>query len=91
VRPPSKETLRIRTGTVKLLRRTMWKCGYIERKIIKFLLKKVGHRASSKEIIKHIIETYGPTKGELLREITEAIRRLERRYVIKVTEEDKDV
>ena len=106
MRLPSRETLRIRSGFLVLQRNTKWKCGHLERLIIDYLKRKYPCKVPAEEVIKHILESYGPFKGKivyslwnrgiklaekygpkkgrLVREVIEAINRLERRFIIKV-------
>ena len=110
-KPPGPKTLRIRNGVIHLLRRTTWKCGKLERHIIKFLMRRYPQGATFSELLDSFLKTYGPTKGKLahkiwdksmeftqkygptrgrfIREVIEAIERLESRYIIKVDSRKK--
>jgi hypothetical protein len=67
-----------------LIRNTTWKCGRIERQVVKYLQRRL-HRCGSaqtpvKEMMKHF-ELSGKQKSEFL----EAMRRLEKRNIIKIS------
>ena len=67
-----------------LIRNTTWKCGKIERRVVDYLQRKRQRcgfaKTSIMDILKHF-EVSGKQKSELL----EAIRRLERRNIIKIS------
>jgi len=100
MRSMSPKNKMILNSKIALLRRTTWKCGYVERCILRFLIER-RRPVEVKEIIeffsKHgftrgriynemikLFNKYGPTKGKLLYAILEAIARLEKRYIIKI-------
>jgi len=70
-------------AVVVLLRNTTWKCGKIERLVIKYLqnhLIKYGNpRSSIKEMTQHF-NLNGKQKSEFF----DALRRLERRHIIEI-------
>ncbi|MCZ2809499.1 MAG: hypothetical protein O2V44_09110 [Candidatus Bathyarchaeota archaeon] len=67
-----------------LLRNTTWKCGKIERLVVKYLQRRHQRWGSAqtpvKDMMKHF-ELSGKQKSEFL----EAIRRLEKRNIIKIS------
>jgi ribosomal 50S subunit-associated protein YjgA (DUF615 family) len=71
------------TDIVVLLRNTTWKCGRIERLAVNYLgkqLRACGRvRIPIKEMLQHF-KFNGKQKSEFL----EAIKRLEKRYIIKI-------
>ncbi len=86
-------------GKVKLVYRTLWKCGKVEREIVKFLINR--EKATVGELIKAMLEKYGPTRGTVAikawnslakftekhaarKRVVEALRRLKKRYIIKI-------
>ncbi len=78
-----KETQKMLKAVVVLLRNTTWKCGKIERLVIKYLqnhLIKYGTpRSSIKEMTQHF-NLNGKQKSEFF----DALRRLERRRIIEI-------
>jgi len=66
-----------------LLRNTTWKCGKVERLVVDYLrnqLQRCGHAQTSvKDMLRHF-KLSGKQKSEFL----EAIKRLERRHIIKI-------
>ena len=66
-----------------LLRNTTWKCGKIERLVVHYLQRRLQRSGSAhipvKDIMQHF-EVSGKQKSEFL----EAMRRLEKRNIIKI-------
>ncbi len=88
MRPPTCETLRIRNGVARLIRRTTWKCGRLEKSIVKFLMRKPLPEAPVDEIINYVLEVcrhYGPTKGAIMKRIVKSLKRLEERRILKIS------
>ncbi|UCB61262.1 MAG: hypothetical protein JSW72_04225 [Candidatus Bathyarchaeota archaeon] len=69
-----------------LLRNTTWKCGRVERQVVNYLrshLTRFGHvRLPLKEVLSHF-KLDGKRKNDFL----EAIKRLERRHIIKIVQQ----
>jgi hypothetical protein len=67
-----------------LIRNTTWKCGKIERLVVKYLQNRLQRCGSAqtpvKEMMRHF-ELSGKQKSEFL----EAMRRLEKRNIIKIS------
>ena len=106
MRPMSPKHRAILSSKIALLRRTTWKCGYIERCILRVLREK-ERPVEVKEIIEFfskygpthgrvfndmlkLFDKYGPTKGRLLNKILVAITRLEKRCIIKLIPKSKN-
>jgi len=72
------------TSIATLLRNTTWKCGKIERSVVNYLQRRsqrIGYAQTSiKDMMQHF-ELSGKQKSEFL----EAIRRLEKRNIIKIS------
>ena len=66
-----------------LLRNTTWKCGKVERLIVDYLQQQLQICGRAQTSIKEMME-YFKLKGKQKNEIFEAIRRLERRHIIKI-------
>ncbi len=82
-RHPEKEAQRLLKAFAVLIRNTTWKCGRVERQVVNYLqaqFTKFGHvRLPIKEILLHF-KLSGKKKSEFL----DAIRRLEKRRIIKI-------
>ena len=79
-RPPSPETLKIRNSVIHLLRRTTWRCGRLERSIVKFLMRRYPYEVTFSELLDYLLKTYGPTKGRLAHKIWDKSMELARKY-----------
>ncbi|MEM2454468.1 MAG: hypothetical protein QXN21_00780 [Candidatus Bathyarchaeia archaeon] len=78
-----KDTQQMRNAIVVLLRNTTWKCGKIERLIIEYLqnrLRKYGTAHSSVNEIAQYFNFNGKQKSELF----DALKRLEKRYIVEI-------
>ena len=67
-----------------LLRNTTWKCGKIERRVVKYLQRRNQRCGSAQTPVKDMMQHFeldGKQKSEFL----EAIRRLEKRNIIKIS------
>ena len=92
---------------VSLTRRTAYRCGYLERGIVHYLLRKYPPRATVEEIldfvekhgptngklihitwkgVRNAVYKYGPRKGRTLEYALEALKRLEKRNIVKISE-----
>ena len=82
-RRPKEEAQRMIKAIAILLRNTTWKCGRVERLIVNYLqtrIRKFGHtKVTVKEMLQHF-KLDGKQKNEFL----DAVKRLERRRIIKV-------
>jgi len=79
-RPPSPETLEIRNSVIHLLRRTTWRCGRLERQVVKFLMRRYPYGATFPELLDSLLRAYGPTKGRLAHKIWDKSVELARKY-----------
>jgi DNA polymerase III delta prime subunit len=66
-----------------LLRNTTWKCGKIERLVIKYLQSCIRKNGKSWSNIKDMIQHFN-FKGKQKSEFFDALRRLEKRYIIRI-------
>jgi hypothetical protein len=82
-RRPKAETQRMFKAVAVLLRNTTWKCGRIERLVIGYLrnhLRRDGRRWSQiKDMVQHF-----KLKGKQKSEFFDALRRLEKRRIIRI-------
>jgi len=79
-KPLSPETLRIRNSIIRLLRWTTWKCGKVERHIVKFLMRRYPQGATFPELLDSFLKAYGPTKGKLAHKIWNKGMRFSQKY-----------
>ena len=69
---------------VTLIRNTTWKCGKIERRVVNYLQRKRQRGGSAHTPVKDMMQHFeldGKQKSEFL----EAMRRLEKRNIVKIT------
>ena len=66
-----------------LIRNTTWKCGRIERLVVKYLQSRLHRFGSAQTPVKDMMKHFG-LSGKQQSEFLEAIRRLEKRNIIKV-------
>jgi hypothetical protein len=71
------------SSMVVLLRNTTWKCGRVERIIINYLRKRAQMFGKFHTPIKEML-AYFRVRGKRRNEFLDAIRRLERRRIIKI-------
>lgn len=81
-REPS-ETRRLVRAIVVLIRNTTWKCGRLERLIVSYLNKKARGFGKTHIGVSDIIQNFELT-GRRKSEFLDAIRRLERRNIIRI-------
>jgi hypothetical protein len=66
-----------------LLRNTTWKCGRVERLVVNYLRQKIRKCGRARTPIKEMLQHFrlsGKQKSEFL----DAIKRLEKRHIIKI-------
>lgn len=83
VKGSAKEAQRKIRAIAVLIRNTTWKCGKIERLVVDYLrrqLRRCGHAQTS---IMEMLQYFG-LSGKEKSEFLEAIRRLERRRIIRI-------
>jgi len=82
-RRPKAETQKMFRAVVVLLRNTTWKCGRIERLVVRYLqnhLRKDGRQWSQiKEMVQHF-----KLQGKQRSEFFDALKRLEKRRIIRI-------
>ena len=67
-----------------LLRNTTWKCGKIERRVVNYLQRKRQRCGSAQTPVKDIMQHF-EVSGKQKSEFLEAMRRLEKRNIIKIS------
>ncbi|MDH5375017.1 MAG: hypothetical protein OEZ21_01455 [Candidatus Bathyarchaeota archaeon] len=77
------ETRRLVRAIVVLIRNTTWKCGRLERLIVSYLNKKARGFGKTQIGVSDIIQNFELT-GKRKNEFLDAIRRLERRNIIRI-------
>ncbi len=80
-RQTSEQTL-VRTIVV-LIRNTTWRCGKLERSIVKHLHKRHENFGKSEMSVKDMMHTLN-LSGEKRNEFLDALRRLEKRNIVKL-------
>lgn len=82
-RPPEEEVQRLLKAFAVLMRNTTWKCGKVERQVVGYLraqFTKFGHvKMPIRDMLLHF-RLSGKRKSDFL----DAIRRLEKRRIIKI-------
>jgi len=66
-----------------LLRNTTWKCGRIERLVVSYLRRQLQRCGRAQTPIKDMLQ-YFKLSGKQRSEFLEAIKRLERRQIIRI-------
>jgi len=79
----SGETQRLGRSIVVLIRNTTWRCGKLERLIVRYLHKKTAEFGKSEMPIKDVLQSFKLT-GKKKNEFLDAIRRLERRNIVRI-------
>jgi len=77
------ETQRLVKAIVVLIRNTTWRCGRLERLIVKHLYKRNTNFGKSEMSIRDMLYNFNLT-GKKRNEFLDAIRRLERRDIIRI-------
>ena len=78
-----KETQKLFSSVIILLRNSTWKCGKIERTVVNYLRNHIRRYGTSWSYIRdmiHHLKLNGKQKSEFL----DAIKRLEKRNIIKI-------
>jgi hypothetical protein len=78
------ETQRLVKAIVILIRNTTWRCGKLERLIVKHLYKRDAGFGKPEMPIKDMLETLNLT-GKKKNEFLDALKRLERRNIIRIS------
>jgi len=79
----SGETKRLVRAIVVLIRNTTWRCGKLERLIVKHLYKRNAGFGKPEMPIKDMLQNFKLT-GKKKNEFLDAIRRLERRNIVRI-------
>ncbi|MEM3627465.1 MAG: hypothetical protein QXZ25_05505 [Candidatus Bathyarchaeia archaeon] len=79
----SQETQRLVKAIVVLIRNTTWRCGKLERLIVKHLHKRNESFGKPEIPINDLIQNFRLT-GRKKNEFLDAIRRLERRNIVRI-------
>jgi hypothetical protein len=79
----TRETQRLVRAIAILIRNTTWRCGRLERLIVRKLYRRNSHLGKPEMAIKEMIEDFNLT-GKKKNEFLDAIRRLERRNIIRI-------
>ena len=79
----SKEKTLVRTIVV-LIRNTTWRCGKLEKSIVQHLYKRHENFGKAEVSVKDIMVNLNIT-GEKKDECLDALRRLEKRNIVKIT------
>jgi len=77
------ETKRLVKAIVVLIRNTTWRCGKLERVIVKHLYKRNANFGKPEMPIKDMLQNFELT-GKKKNEFLDALRRLERRNIIRI-------
>jgi len=79
----STDTQRLVKAIVVLLRNTTWRCGRLERSIVNHLYKRNAGFGKPEMPVKDMLQTFQVT-GKKKNEFLDAIKRLERRNIIRI-------
>lgn len=82
-RRKSSDTQGLVRAIVVLLRNTTWRCGRLERSIVNHLHKRTTGFGKPEMPVKDMLQTFQVT-GKKKNEFLDAIRRLERRNIIRI-------
>ena len=82
-RRSGKETQRMFKAIAVLIRNTTWKCGRIERLVIKYLQTHLRTQGKPWSSIKDMVSHF-KLRGKQKSEFFDALRRLERRRIIRI-------
>ncbi len=79
----SSDTQRLVRAIVVLIRNTTWRCGKLERSIVKNLWRRSAGLGDPGMPIKDMIQNFNLT-GKKKSEFLDALKRLERRNIVKI-------
>lgn len=80
--PKGKTAMMIKAFTV-LLRNTTWKCGKVERLVVNYLTKQSRGGGRARIPVREMLQHFSLT-GKRKSEFLDAIKRLEKRRIIKI-------
>jgi len=84
VRRRSLEAQKMIMSIATLLRHTTWKCGKIERRVVTYLQRRHQRIGSAQTPVEDMMHDFG-LDGKQKSEFLEAIRRLEKRNIIRIS------
>ena len=79
-----RETQKLVRAIVILIRNTTWRCGRLERSIVRNLYKRNANFGKAAIPVKQMIKDFKLT-GKKKNEFLDAIRRLERRNIVRIS------
>ena len=82
-RRSKEEAQRLIKSIAILLRNTTWKCGSMERLVVAYLQEKFRRRGKAQTPINEMLQDF-KLRGKQKSEFLDAIKRLEKRRIIKV-------
>jgi hypothetical protein len=82
-RKRNSETKRLVRAIVVLIRNTTWRCGKLERLIVKHLYRRNAGFGKPEMPIKDMLQSFNVT-GKKKNEFLDAIKRLEKRNIIRI-------
>jgi hypothetical protein len=77
------ETKKLVKAIVVLIRNTTWRCGKLERSIVKYLHRKNEGFGKPETSIKDMLQNFKIT-GKKRNEFLDALKRLERRNIVRI-------
>lgn len=80
----TRETQKLVKAIVVLIRNTTWRCGRLERLIVSYLYRRNTSLGRAEMPVKDMIQSFRLT-GKKKNEFLDAIRRLERRNIIRIS------
>jgi len=83
MRRSGKEAQRMIRAIAVLLRNTTWKCGRMERLVVNHLQRQIQRCGRAQTPVKEMLQ-YFSLSGKQKNEFLEAIKRLEKRHIIKI-------
>lgn len=83
VRRSGKEAQRRIRAIAILIRNTTWKCGRIERLVVNYLRRQIQRCGRAQTPIRDMLQHF-KVSGKQKSEFLEAIKRLEKRHIIKI-------
>lgn len=77
------ETQRLVRAIIVLIRNTTWRCGKLERLIVRRLRKSANHLGRPEMPVKDMLQIF-KVSGKKKSEFLDAIKRLERRNIVRI-------
>jgi len=82
-RKSKEEAQKMLRSIAVLLRNTTWKCGKIERLVVKYLQARLVRYGMARTSIKDMLQQF-KLRGKQRSEFFDALRRLEKRQIIRI-------